>query len=109
MINFNINYLNDNNTLNSYLNVDYNRISLVEANEIATSFWSDSAVSIINNKLEISRIILQNKIVTDPNTGFMSVYADDNTTILFVVELFEDVNETNEYSGAGANVRYGIS
>ncbi len=108
-ININVNYLLDNNILESNASIDYNRISLVESNLIADAIWNDNIAIILQNKMEIARIILQNKIITDPNTGIMSIYADDNTTILFTVELFEDINESKPYSGAGADVRYNIS
>lgn len=60
--------------------------------------WSHAAAQTI-------RKLLQNKTVTDPETGIMTVYDDDNTTELFTALLKEDVTGTQPYRGKGANVR----
>lgn len=55
--------------------------------------------------LKVVQQILRNKTVTDPNTGIMTVYDDDNTTVLFTANLSQDAAETTPYNGNGAEVR----
>jgi hypothetical protein len=54
---------------------------------------------------ETIRKILQNKAVTDPSTGVMTIYDDDDVTPLLVAQLYEDVAESQIYRGQGAEVR----
>lgn len=49
--------------------------------------------------------LLRNKVVTDPATGIMTVYADDNTTVLYTANVYEDVAGTMPFDGTGANRR----
>lgn len=46
--------------------------------------------------------ILRNKTITDPVGGTITVYDDDNTTILFTANIFEDAAGTTPYQGQGA-------
>lgn len=55
--------------------------------------------------LKVVQQILRNKTKTDPATGVMTVYDDDNTTVLFTANLSQDAAETTPYSGNGAEVR----
>lgn len=56
--------------------------------------------------LYVIRQILKNKQKTDPVTGLMTVYADDNTTVLFTAPIFNDADGTQPYDGtAGINLR----
>jgi len=55
--------------------------------------------------VELLRRIAQNKTVTDPVTGLMTVYSDDDVTPLLVGQLFEGTDETQTYRGRGAEVR----
>lgn len=59
--------------------------------------------------VKIIQRILQNKQVTNPTTGKMTVYADDGVTPLFEADLFENVAETTPYRGQGAEVRGKLS
>lgn len=59
--------------------------------------------------ITIVRKILQNKTITDPITGTMTVYDDDGVTPLFVAQLYEDAAETQTYQGQGAEVREALS
>lgn len=49
--------------------------------------------------------IVGNKMVTDPVTGLCTVYDDDDTTVLWQGNLWEDATEVQQYRGQGAEVR----
>ncbi len=55
--------------------------------------------------LNITRKILQNKTVTDPVTGVMTVYDDDGITVLFTANIWENVAGTTPYQGNGVDRR----
>lgn len=46
-----------------------------------------------------------NKVVTDPAAGTYTVYDTDDTTVLYVADLWEDAAGTVAYSGTGAQRR----
>lgn len=50
-------------------------------------------------ELALVRRLLQNRTETNPDTGVMTVYADDNATPLLTADLYEDVAATIPYSG----------
>jgi len=54
---------------------------------------------------EILLRIARNKTVTDPVTGTLIVYGDDDVTPMLTAPLFEDVAETQPYRKRGAEVR----
>lgn len=56
-------------------------------------------------QLELMRAIAQNKTITDPATGDMTVFDDDSVTPLLTAHLYEDAAETTDYRGIGAEVR----
>lgn len=49
--------------------------------------------------------LLRNKQITDPATGEVRVYADDDTTVLLAADLWKDSDGTTPYSGTGADRR----
>ena len=55
--------------------------------------------------LSLIRMIMTNKLVTDPTAGTMTIYADDGTTILRQWYIWEDVAESQAYRGQGIEVR----
>jgi hypothetical protein len=55
--------------------------------------------------VELLRKIAQNKTVTNPVTGLMTVYEDDDATPALAALLFEETNEVQTYRGQGAEVR----
>lgn len=67
--------------------------------------WSDNAAVTLSSKVDIATAILRNKTVTDPSTGVMTVYADDNTTPLYTAQLYESVSTLTKYRGEGAQRR----
>ena len=56
-------------------------------------------------RLALIQKILKNKLVTDPDTGLMTLFDDDDTTPLLTAPLFENTQETQAYRGRGAEVR----
>lgn len=52
-----------------------------------------------------TRKLAQNRTHTDPNTGIMTVFDDDDTTTFLQGNLFEDVAATQPYRGQGAERR----
>jgi len=56
-------------------------------------------------QVELMRAIAINKTITDPATGAMTVLAEDDTTPLLTAHLYENVAETQDYRGLGAEVR----
>ena len=51
------------------------------------------------------RKLMQNRLETDPVTGIMTVYDDDDTTVLFTSQLYEDVLAIQTYRGQGSERR----
>jgi len=49
--------------------------------------------------------LLKNKMITDPNTGLITIYADDDVTPLYTGFLFEDAAGAIPYRGKGAERR----
>lgn len=53
----------------------------------------------------IALAILKNRQKTDPSTGVMTVYHDDDVTALLTASLYEDAEQSRTYRGKGAEVR----
>jgi hypothetical protein len=49
--------------------------------------------------------ILKNKTITDPATGAMTVYDDDDTAVLFTANIFQDAAGVTPYADKGADRR----
>lgn len=65
---------------------------------VAAAVWDNPAGAFL---VAASR----NRVVTDPVAGTYTVYADDNTTPLYVADLWEDADGTVPYTGSGAERR----
>lgn len=72
---------------------------------IANAVWTHSTATDLTTKMTIAKAILQNKTITDPTTGLMTVFADDGVTPLLVAQLYEDILGLQIYQGQGANRR----
>lgn len=70
-----------------------------------SNIWSASEPLAILAKMEIVRAILQNKTITNPNTGLMTVYDTDGVTPLLTAQLYEKVDGSQTYRGQGAERR----
>jgi hypothetical protein len=62
-----------------------------------------------NDVVTIIQQILKNKTITDPGTGIMTVYADDNVTPLFTANIWEDAAATQSYRGQGVEHREALN
>lgn len=63
----------------------------------------------LEQKCDLLLKILTNKTITDPNTGLMTIYDDDDTTPLLTASLFEDAAAAIPYRGRGAERREKLS
>lgn len=75
--------------------------SLPTAAQVATEVWSTPEAT----KMLLAAKILQNKTITNPNTGQMIVFDDDGITPLLVAALYEDIDAVQPYQGQGAERR----
>lgn len=75
------------------------------ASEVASAVWAHQTAGDLLSKVEIAQVILRNKTVTNPQTGTMTVFADDGVTPLLVANLYEDAAGTQPYRGQGAENR----
>jgi len=69
----------------------------------------NDTVAAMSPLIEQMDAIAQNKMVTDPETGMMTIYDTDGTTILYQAQLYEDTEGTIPYSGRGVQRRERIS
>lgn len=91
-------------TNNSTATVD--ATNLVQGDEhLIGQFWTTSEAVDLATKMAIVTAILKNKTITDPITGIMTVYADDNSTPLLTAQLYEDATALQAYRGSGAERR----
>lgn len=56
-------------------------------------------------QIETLRKLMQNRMETDPTTGIMTIYDDDDTTVLLSGSIFEDVLASQIYRGRGMERR----
>lgn len=77
---------------------------------IAAAVWSSVAATFnvagtMGEALNLAKIMLTYKTVTDPAAGTITVYDVDGTTVLFSAPLWQDAGGTIPYSGEGAERR----
>lgn len=80
------------------------------ASAIASALWGTSPDGFTSGGdfAEVLKLLLavaRNRVVTDPATGTMRVFADDDTTVLLEGDLWADAAGTTPYAGAGAERR----
>jgi len=80
------------------------------ADDVAQAVWGSRFAPFSDPEsfgmlLKVAAAILRNRTVTDPTTGSMTVYADDDTTPLLSADLWQDAAGTVPYSGSGAERR----
>ena len=80
------------------------------ADDVAQAVWGTRYAPINDPEsfgllLKLAAQILRNRTVTDPATGTMRVYADDDTTVLLEADLWENAGGTVPYDGNGAQRR----
>ena len=59
----------------------------------------------LKDKILTQDKLLKNKTETNPVTGVMTVYDDDNTTVLFTANIWENIAGTTPYAGNAVNRR----
>jgi hypothetical protein len=76
---------------------------LSRINELPTvdEIWNSSPGLL----MQLAAKILQNKTITNPNTGQIIVFDDDGITPLLTANLFEDADGLQAYRGQGAERR----
>jgi hypothetical protein len=94
-------------------------VDVPSTEDIASAVWDDPfaaglssalsantvALNNLNLKVDIVSMILRNKTVTDPDTGLMTVYAEDGVTPTLIAQIFEDVSGNQAYRGQGVQRR----
>lgn len=80
------------------------------ADDVAQAVWGTRYAPLndpdgFGSLLKLAAMIVRNRTVTDPATGTMRVYADDNTTVLLEADLWENAAGTVPYAGNGAERR----
>jgi len=87
--------------------------------EIATAVWESLLINHANvntfgkslndmaYETSIITAILKNKMITDPLTGVMTIYAEDGSTLLSA-QLYEDADGLQKYRGQGSERRDGL-
>jgi hypothetical protein len=66
--------------------------------QIASAVWSTA-------QGELLYALAHNRVVTDPVAGTFTVYANDDTTVLYTADLWQDAAGSTPYIGAGADRR----
>jgi len=84
------------------------------ADDVAQAVWGSrfgpiSDPDSFGMLLKLVSAVLRNRTVTDPSTGTMTVYADDDTTPLLSADLWEDAAGATPYAGSGAERRDRLS
>jgi hypothetical protein len=82
-----------------------NQVSLIIGNSAGLIAVSTGAGPDLTNEVMTIMRLLRNKMVSDPNTGQATLYADDDVTPLYVAPIFEDVAGTQPYRARGSDRR----
>lgn len=77
--------------------------------DIADRVWDETAADHVTAgtmgaKLELVRAILNNRTETNPSTGVMTIYADDDVTPLYTANVYEDVGGATPYAGSSTKI-----
>jgi len=101
-------------TLGTY-NVLVKSVVPVQAQAVSTSggsggataddIWAHASAVALLSKLDVVKAILQNKTVTNPISGLMTVYEADGITPLLTAQLYEKIDGSQTYRGQGAERR----
>lgn len=65
----------------------------------------DTTTQSMDTTLTTLRKLMQNRMETDPGTGVMTIYDDDDTTPLLTANIYEDVAASQLYQGRGIERR----
>jgi hypothetical protein len=78
--------------------------------QVATAVWNELVAShtdltTLGGIVRLQYLLAHNRVITDPSTGVMTVYADDDVTPLYTAAVWEDAAGTQAYQGSGAERR----
>ncbi len=59
----------------------------------------------LEQKCDLLLKLMLNKQITDPATGLMTIYDDDDTTVIYTGNVYEDAAGTTLYRGQGIERR----
>lgn len=85
----------------NWVRLIYNTTTTIATNHTAVM----SLLSPVYNFLVTISKVLLNKTITDPATGQMTIYDDDDTTPFLVTDIYEDVDGLTPYEGTSVNRR----
>ena len=81
------------------------RVGVATENDLAFAITRAGVGLTDSQKITAIYKMLFNKQITDPATGIMTVYDDDDTTPLYTASIFEDAAGTIPYRGQGIDRR----
>ena len=92
---------------NNILDVaNLNRVSIRPTNSAGLIVTDTSGLTAAETaQLQNLEKWLRNRMITDPATGKLTLYDDDNVTPLWIQDLFEDAAGTKPYAGSGVERR----
>lgn len=73
--------------------------------DTADAVWNHNVADSFTAKVSLIEKILRNRMSLDPDTGVMTVYDDDDVTILFSATVYKHPDESETYDGAAAHAR----
>ena len=80
------------------LGADITPFTELSPQNLATAVWASAEGQFLY-------AVAHNRVVTDPAAGTYTVFDDDDTTVLYVADLWEDAAGTTPYQGSGADRR----
>jgi hypothetical protein len=75
-------------------------------NDMGASFTAidDDGFLVASDTTKLRKVMM-NRLHTDPNTGVMTIYDDDDATVAFSGNIYEDIPGTQPYRGRGSERR----
>jgi len=84
---------------------DYTVMIRLNTSSLTQVSVSGSLTESTQQSVESIEKILRNKTITNPSTGVMTVYDNDNVTPLYTANIYEDAAGAQPYDGQGAERR----
>jgi hypothetical protein len=86
--------------------VVHNQVSVRANNSAGLIITKTSGLTALETaQLQLITDLLQNKLITDPTTGILTIYEADGSTPLLTAQLYEDADGTQTYRGQGSERR----
>lgn len=88
--------------------------TVLSPESLAAAVWTSVATAYtdpatMGGELNFLHALANNKVVTDPTAGTITVYEADGTTVMRVANLWETVDGSQAYRGTGADRRDGFA